>query len=104
MPESKKDDAPKGEPAKDTVDVKSGVAQTDANKEAAQGKEAAAPNATPVKNGTPEGLKNDEPPAPSKADLKRAELADELERLKVEGNAKPERLAELKKLLAEAPK
>jgi hypothetical protein len=47
--------------------------------------------------------KKSEPVAPAKPKkLSRTELSDELEQLKAQGNPNPERLAELKQLLAEA--
>jgi len=57
----------------------------------------------PVEHGVPTDPAPDalEPTAPSKADVKAAALHDELELLKAQGNKDPDRLAELKKLIAE---
>jgi len=102
---AKKQDTPpedKGEPAaKDPTPVEHGVAQTEANIAAAKGKEKAAADPNPVVKGMPKDAQDDVGAKPSKADLKLSELYDEFERLKALGNKNPDRLAELKKLIAE---
>lgn len=85
----------------DTVAFKHGVAQTPANVEAAKGKEEAAADPVPVKKGMPKGVAGGvDEPEQSKADIKRAALADEFERLKAEGKTDTPRFEELKKQIA----
>jgi hypothetical protein len=53
------------------------------------------------KDDAPEPESDEKPAAKRSKRPERWELSDELERLKAEGNKNPERVAELKKLLAE---